>query len=1174
MKLTKLLPRSLAIPFLAWIGVFLAACPCVSADSPLRISILEKDGDPKIGPQSPPPYLDVLEQMGLVVAFPDAKERAPLTWERLRKFNLLVLTTSPNMNSLTGASYAGHDQVPPKEFNELLDRYLREGGGILYIGPLAATFISEHNDLNDWLKPYGAQFEWATFEDDAHRYDNPPTAPMQIKSYFWTGQIADSPITRGVKTLFYHNQFYRSPTVRPLQVSSDWQVLVSSEPTAATYQLVKPIGPDKMCDRIPETKTTGSRPMVAVRQVGKGRLALVGLDAATFWYDLGKPVRGQVCESRGDGTRSSDWLPLLKYLAEWLSEPARQAGFPGGATERARHYVNTQYGSRDPIDWERPEISWPDSEIHRLCTQHSGFTPADWRELAAGTWKPFKFLVGAQTVRSGGKGTVVDWKKAARAAGFDGVIFRERILDLTKEQWEAFEAECNAASDDTFYAVPGQEFEDWEGNRFYRYHPHIPYPKSERLTSDGKRVRDQLAFFFDAGWPVNMPLTVKGNDNPHWLYRVYNAIPVALYQNGKQIEDNTKEWEDLIRRIEDPIALGVHLLDDPSQIAATRNDTHLLVLAPSLRQMRTDERWARLGLGALSDNVPLASASSGPVIDAYLPLHMYRTTLGSRGVEGSYRYRILVRAHSEAPITRVELWGDGQCLRRYQPNSKEVALTIDEQHDKQRGLFLRVVDARGGVALASKIVAHDKQMVFNWCGDHCNALPWGQGIDEKGNPDVIGISTHAKARWYDLRAGPAASANETHKYYYPYGVDQSAPPLGFFARFTLHTTRGVLPDPKAWLVNDMEFRHSTRDLMITRQAIALFADHEKYNAKDYGFPSLHGWGPYFRSQPTPDFDVTQQEYELHRDTGQPALQYCEGEFRFKRAVTFADKAVINIELGHLWPRGLSRGVSIPSADLAKRTFDARLGRGNFITSSGEFGRGTLFALDDTLAARVAVDAKGNGVGELVYGCAVGGRSFKAGEVLPYRLLIMRWPMGAKVEDKLDAHVQAALNLREPQSGARITARHGTVKDTQLIQTLAAKQFAFRGDLAKGDFGFRVPARVAGLNANWTAGVWRDEQGLFIPLGLDPDGWAWFSFDAASEAGPFFVGNQLTCERPEIVLRLLQRSDGDWTVIAHNPLDRKLSFTVRGTEGGPVAGLARKITLVAGGETCWTERGRK
>jgi hypothetical protein len=120
--------------------------------------------------------------------------------------------------------------------------------------------------------------------------------------------------------------------------------------------------------------------------------------------------------------------------------------------------------------------------------------------MAGGKHPSSKFLVGAHSGRSGGKGSVADWKQAARAAGFDGVVFRETILSLTKEQWEAFEAGSKAASDETFYAVPGWDWTDGEGNRFLMFNPHLPHFKAERPTKDRRFVRAQEMFYFDAGW--------------------------------------------------------------------------------------------------------------------------------------------------------------------------------------------------------------------------------------------------------------------------------------------------------------------------------------------------------------------------------------------------------------------------------------------------------------------------------------------------------------------------------------------------------------------------------------------------------------------------------------------------------------------------------------------------
>ncbi len=136
---------------------------------------------------------------------------------------------------------------------------------------------------------------------------------------------------------------------------------------------------------------------------------------------------------------------------------------------------------------------------------------------------------------------MTEWKAAAKAEGFDGVVFRESILSMSREQWDNFEKECRAASDETFLvAVPGKEFTDWEGNRFMRFNQSIPYFNSERLTKDGKKVQHQLHFFFDAGWPANFPLVPKHNTVEFWNYRVYSAFPVAVYQGRQLFEDNRR----------------------------------------------------------------------------------------------------------------------------------------------------------------------------------------------------------------------------------------------------------------------------------------------------------------------------------------------------------------------------------------------------------------------------------------------------------------------------------------------------------------------------------------------------------------------------------------------------------------------------------------------------------
>ncbi len=1147
-------------------AILTAGSASVPAAPTPTVSVLEKDGNPKINPMPPPPYIQLLQDHGLVLGYPNARKMAPLSWEAMKKYNVTVVIRPPEQ-----MGYSALTAEEQQEQRDLLNRYLEAGGGILvFAGVHVGDTVNENKQLNAWLKPYGIQLGWQWIADDEHTYKNPPPVPWQRAAYLWTSNLGASPITQGVRTLFFPLDRFWVPSIQPLQIAApEWQVIVSSMPSTTTWNLTEPL-PGGYPENIEDSKKTGAVPLIAVRQVGKGRLAVCAAQASALWYDLGKPCGAQVASVRGDGTTPSDWLQFLRNLMVWLSEPARAAGnFPGGATEPVKTFVNPEYGNLEPIDWDRPDLSWPDPEIYRLYAIHAGpWDEAYWRANAAGYWKPYKFLVGAHTQASGGKGTVADWKAAARRAGFDGVVFREKILEMTEQQWNDFEAECNAACDDQFVAIPGQEYTDWIGQRFMRFQKHIPYFHAERLTPDRKYVKDQLSFFFDAGWPAHFPLTPQKNATAFWNYRVYSAYPIALYQGGKLIEDNRADWHSLVVRMEYPTPLGVHLLEDPAEVAGTIKDFHLILRAPSLADIRDNPRWPQSSMGTGTHNTSIAYASNGPIIDAFQSLNHYRTTLGNRGVDGSYRYRMVIRAHAAVPLRLVEVWGGGQIIRRYRPNTASFYVAFDDEHARQRGMLLRVVDANGREALATSIMVHDKMMVWYWCGDHCNALPYGQGVTRAGSPTGLGLVTHVKGA-FTPAGGPGGTFSEAWDYV-PSGTDTSLPGLNLFGGVRFVSDQGPVPHPNVCLMSDSHFWYANRDVLITRMAVDTYAEWDKYVPKEQ--PTINGWYPYVLTKPTEDMDIVHDDIDLHRDAGEPSLQLCRGEVRFKRDVTLSDRAPLNLVLMELGWNTVKQGMYTKNGKVPEPgSVTGKLGTGNWLTWPADLGSATVFALDPHFAVDAAVDQDGKQNGRPAFGYALGKRTFRKGDVFRYEFLLMRWPVGTTMEDRLDAKVAAALNLTRPGTGARLDATRGQVLGTRGVMDLEGRDGVFQGTLAKMNLGMRLPLRVHGLNENWTIAVWRPGMNLLMPIGLDPAGWAWTSLDPVADAGPIFLGNVLTCEAHAVILRLFQRTGGGWEIVAHNPTEQTVKTTVRGTAGGPVAGLEKTLTLAPGEEVKWVVR---
>jgi len=452
-----------------------------------------------------------------------------------------------------------------------------------------------------------------------------------------------------------------------------------------------------------------------------------------------------------------------------------------------------------------------------------------------------------------------------------------------------------------------------------------------------------------------------------------------------------------------------------------------------------------------------------------------------------------------------------------------------------------------------------------------NMLPYGQGTDAQGNPFVLGILTHIKSM-FNAAGGPGASMTEALAYI-PWGTDTSAPGLGITGEVTLATPNGPLPRPNVHYVPDLRYWYANRDVIIQRMSVDRWADREKYTNDSYG-AYISGWGAYFSTQPTEDFDIVADDVDFHRDAGQPGLQLCRGEIRFKRDVTLAESKGPNLVLGQLNWGMVKHGLFTAAGPVAQPgRIEGKIGRGNYLTWPGEWGHGSVFALDDDFAFSAAVDAKGAQQGRPAFGLSLGARTLKAGDILRYRFLISRWPVGAATSDRLDARVQAALNLAIPDSGPRLTPTQGEVTSTQVTLDLKAKDHAFRGTLEKRDVGLRVPVRVAGLNPNWTAGLWYKGVAVFAPICPDPEGYAWTSLDPVADAGDVFLGNVLVCQEADIILRALQRTGGGWDVVAHNPGERAVKITVRGAAGGPLAGWEAAAILTPGEETRWTVRGR-
>ncbi|PIY49349.1 MAG: hypothetical protein COZ05_00715, partial [Armatimonadetes bacterium CG_4_10_14_3_um_filter_59_10] len=97
-------------------------------------------------------------------------------------------------------------------------------------------------------------------------------------------------------------------------------------------------------------------PFVAVRDVGKGRLAVVAVSPVYTIWGYGHPMWEGVTMTEGDGYRKSDTARLFDNLYRWLGgdRAGKAVGGYQMTESEAKGEVPWDWGTPTPIDWKKP----------------------------------------------------------------------------------------------------------------------------------------------------------------------------------------------------------------------------------------------------------------------------------------------------------------------------------------------------------------------------------------------------------------------------------------------------------------------------------------------------------------------------------------------------------------------------------------------------------------------------------------------------------------------------------------------------------------------------------------------------------------------------------------------------------------------------------------------------
>lgn len=1031
-----------------------------------------------------------------------------------------------------------------------LDEFMSRGGGVFVCNP--ENYWSEQNwgRTNEWLAKLGARPRWELLQD---------TNPKNVATDLMGCQLScssqvSSPVNEGVRevmTLIWGSTTGVEPPMS-VDFGPDWRVVVRG---AETMQGAKETRNDvPLQPWIPQQLAGPSPSLMGIRDIGKGRLAVVGIRKHWLFASPPNCPTTEAMLTAGAGGKPSDWLRVFANTFRWVAEPSMKAGI-GGATT-------------------------PDSVLNPPVTAWEPPAVIDWTKTAPmQNQLQTRGLIGARTALSSGTGTVADYVTAAKSAGLQFIIFLEDSLKMDQSRWDQFVQQCKVASDGSFLAVPGLTYEDAQGNHHYVFADDVKFPKPSMLLADGrlattKSYRTQTFFDYDNEYLQQQ--AIRGywchkNNQLHFAdYKLYNSFAVfTVDENGNQVDDALNEFLYLQGIGGCQNAVAIEFMNDPGQVAERAAKGWQVVCHRGIGELNGKWHhgaWSFSGSGS-------QYLTNGPQILVWDSPNRLCEPRGQWWRPDIWEYRLRLRVASEVGLKTVTLFdGDREVFRRWTPvGAKEFEQELVLANCQQRGFTLVVEDLQGRKAISMSFWNRNLNNEEFFCSDRCNFLGNARLRTRSGQQVWTQVSfqanmgiTPSKGR---LNIGAAPAVNLTMN-------SPTLPVDGAPAGFPTETLwfgpqiPGELPNlfayPQTWMVGP--------EIGIGQADIKLGYDPAEEGAKatPLGHPyeqPQYAWGNAWSSwhKLVPTLKVAGWE-RIHASawlTEGFRLGWFEANLTVKDTIAVGDKGLTVVSSkGELWQIG--KKIASNDTPSMKGIFS----RGTFVTLPDRGGSVILIGADDQLSYEYN---RGNitlyfkpATAELV-----------KGDPVRFTVMFAGASAGTTTDQMLNFARQFGV-FAPGKAGYSAKVTRGKAIDNYLIWRADAKGSAVQARLPKTEMPGFLPACVEGLNDNWS--VWLLDKARpgpncrALPI---RGGRSYAQLDLNDADSNLFLGHPITANRPDVKLLVSWKDPGRWFVEAHNPTDKPINTRLRTTPGWSLFAFNKKVALPPGTSQVWTviESGR-
>jgi hypothetical protein len=678
----------------------------------------------------------ILAKSGIRVI--ERKFSDPLSLEMLRRFHAVMLGDCGGLNvPVFGLHSHMANYYTAKRNVALLHAYVEAGGG-LYFQPMMGGFgIATSRSYRPLLGRWGVGVMAGQVRDDAKGV---PSGRTKVAPEFsWTENVARHPVAKDVRRVYYPTNMLRwddAYSTNPLVLSDKaWTAVVrgSKTSTAARGFQYKTWMPEP---------NGAAPPIVAVRQAGKGRVAVCGVHGffTLFYPDYNKKdwigeshtgVIDGIVLDKGDSKVASDMGRLLANTLRWLAEPARAAGMGAYA---------------------------PDS-FAKLRAPAKAAVPrwlVGWSPKPKAKW--LKVLIGVRTAYSDGTGAVADYAREARRAGYAILVITETFEHLSKTEWRRLVADCDKATTDDLIVLPGIEIPDAYGNRYLLYGQQR-YPEPFMMTADGKAMR----------WIQNLMLGFSGQTSAvarpgstplvHQFYKHYNGIALYTYRGGKLVDRGMPAYMWQAARLSYPLPLAVHEVRSPKAVAKAATTGHQLYVQADTP---AGAAWYfRHGHAHFFENAPHFMVTAGPKITAW------STTGNPAAPEGGpTTSQVSVAVESETPLREVRLVTNFGLARRWlvtDGDRKSFKASEALAQPQVQGSFVVATDVKGRTAVSSVAKTGAAAGYRNRCSDRQNWIGFSHlytGTHLRGyHIGVPTLGTDEGRTFWPHRNGPLRGEN-------------------------------------------------------------------------------------------------------------------------------------------------------------------------------------------------------------------------------------------------------------------------------------------------------------------------------------------------------------------------------------------------------------------------------